>query len=86
VAEEETEPLTAPPAPSSVETAVRGAKWRKREVDMEAKLAAVLRRRVRKRGGARGRREGLEGNDDGEEKERRVERCRWYSLCIRIID
>jgi len=78
VAEEETEPLTAAPAPSSVETATRGAKWRKREVDMEAKLVAVLRRRDRESGGERGRR------DNGEEKERRVRR--WYRLCIRIID
>jgi hypothetical protein len=44
---------------------------------MEEKLAAVLRRRVRWSGGARGRR------DNGEEKEKRVRR--WYSVCIRII-
>jgi len=44
---------------------------------MEEKFAAVRRRSVRRGGRARGRREGLEGIDNGE-KGRRVKR--WYSL------
>lgn len=64
-------------AASSVGAAARGARLRNREEAMEAKFTAVRRRSVRRSGGARGRREGLEGSDNGE-KGRRVKR--WYSL------
>jgi hypothetical protein len=52
--------------PSSVDTAMSGAIWGSGEVDMEAKLAAILRRRERWSGRACGRK------DNGKEKERRV--------------